>query len=66
MKRSDHLALQIRAEINQDIPTADQIETGEGRVHEQVLAREDAHLTNRLNDLVAVLHALEKARLPFR
>ena len=66
VNHGDRLALKIRAKINQNIPTADQIDTGEGRVHDQVLAREDAHLTNRLNDLVAALRALEKSRLPFR
>ena len=55
------LLLQNGTEINQHIPATDQIHAGEGRIAEDILAREDAHVANRLGNLIALGNFVKKA-----
>ena len=54
MEHRDQLLLEDRLEINQDVAAADEIELRKGRVAGHVLLREDAHVADRLGDLIVL------------
>jgi hypothetical protein len=51
VEERDDLALQKRAEVNEDIAAGDQIEVPKGRINQDVLPREDTHVPNGFVDL---------------
>ncbi len=52
--------------VDQDVPAAHQVEPAERRVAGQVVPREDAHVANRLIDLIVSLVADEEPPKPGR
>lgn len=53
MEGAEHLLLKGALEVDQHIAAADQVDAQEGRILEQILAREHHHLAQRLAHLVA-------------
>src|SRR5260221_3044441 len=48
-----NLSLQVRLEINQQIPATDQVYPREGRVAQKIVPGENKHVANELGDAVA-------------
>ena len=66
MKQRNQLFLHFRRQINQQIAAAQNVELGEGRIHDQVLRRKDHQLANLLAHLVTTALFLRKEPLqPF-
>ena len=55
MKERHELFLQLRRQIDEQVPAGHEIDLGEGRIHDEVLRRKDHHLADILCDPVAVL-----------
>ena len=55
MKEGQEFLLQLRGKVDQEVPAAQDVELGEGRVHDDVLHGEDRHLPDLFGDPVAVL-----------
>ena len=52
--------MERRAEVNQDIATEEQIEPGEGRVHDEIVLREQHHFADARVDQIAATLLVEK------
>src|SRR5678816_319985 len=61
MKDRKYSLLQRRLEINEDVPTADQVEMRKGRIADDVLPREDADIADEFGDAVAASLGYEEA-----
>ena len=55
MKERQELLLQLRGQVDEQVPAAQDVELGEGRVHDDVLRGKDHHLPDGLADPVAAL-----------
>ena len=55
MKERQELLLQFRSQVDQQVPTNQNVQLGEGRIHDDILRSEDHHLPDRFVDLVAAL-----------
>src|SRR5436305_11756907 len=66
MENRHQLALETGSKINQEIAAADDIEAGEGRILDQILTREHAHVPDRLANQITALNRLKIASHPFR
>ena len=66
VKHGQQLPLKRAVHVNQDVPTAYQIEMRERRVAREILPREHAHIANRFGHLVAAVGLREEAAQPFR
>ena len=53
VKKREEFPLQFRAEIDEQIAAAEDVQLGEGRVHDEILRRKDDHLADLLDHLVA-------------
>ena len=65
MKDRHKSLLQIRGQIDQEIPATQDVELAEGRVHHQVLRGKDHHLTDCLCHLIAMLRLDEESTQSF-
>ena len=52
VEQGDQLLLQVRPEVDEQVPARDQVEPGERRVADQVVAREQAQLPDLLDHVV--------------
>ncbi len=66
MKDGQNLSLQNRAQIDQNVAAADQIQPGEGWVLSQVVSSEHASFADLLADLVSCPNFREEALQPLR
>jgi hypothetical protein len=66
VEEGDDPVLQVGVEIDQQVAAGDQVELREGRVPDDVVRREDAHLAQFLGDDVGVALLVEPAREPLR
>ena len=66
VKERQQFFLQLRGQVDQQVPAAQDVELGEGRIHDEVLRGKDHHLPDGLADLVAALYLDEKPAQPFR
>ncbi len=57
----DHLPLHAGLEVDEDVAAADEVQVGEGRIPDQIVAREDAQVAHGLADLEMAVHAGEEA-----
>src|SRR5437868_5988541 len=64
MKDRNDAALEQRAKIDQDVAATNEVQIREGRVHDYVLSRKDAHVANRLMDLVVAVDLSEESPKP--
>ena len=55
VKQRDQLFLHFRGKINQQVPAAQDVELGEGRVHDEILRRKNDHFANLFAHPVAVI-----------
>ena len=55
VKERQELLLQLRVQVDQQVPAGQDVELGEGRVHDEVLRGKDHHLADLFADPVAVL-----------
>jgi hypothetical protein len=53
VEERDHLPLEIGLQVDEQVPAGDQVERGEGRIADQAVHREDAHLAQLLSDVPA-------------
>ena len=60
MKEGHELSLRLRREIDEEVTATDDVELGEGRVHNDILGGKDYCLPDFLGNLVAVLGLDEK------
>ncbi|GJE69431.1 hypothetical protein CHKEEEPN_0959 [Methylorubrum podarium] len=60
----DDAALQLGVEIDQQVAAGDEVEAGEGRILDDAVLGEDAHLPHFLDDAVGVALPHEPAREP--
>ena len=60
VKQRQQLFLQLRGQVDEQVPAAQDVELGEGRIHDEVLRGKDHHLPDGLADLVAALYLDEK------
>jgi hypothetical protein len=61
VEHEQELLLELRAQIDEDIAAADEIDPREGRIVHQVLQREDAQVTDGLLDFIAATGLHEEA-----
>src|SRR6185503_8701943 len=61
VERRKHALLQRWLEVDEEIPTADEVDARVRRVVHQVVVGEDANVADRLHDLIAVAHLREEA-----
>ena len=68
MEQRNDTLLQLRAQIDQEVAATDQVESGKGRVSEQVMLGEDQQVADALVDAVGAAVGLggEEARQPLR
>src|SRR6185436_15132694 len=64
VKQRDQLPLYFRLQVNEHVAATDQIELGERRIADQILAGEDHRFTNALGHPIAVILAREEALQP--
>ena len=62
MEQGDELLLEVRPQVDQQVPARDQVEAGERRVVDQVVEREQAELPDFLRDRESSPHRLERCR----
>ncbi len=55
VKERQELLLQLRGQVDEEVPADQDVELGEGRVHDDVLRGEDHHLADLLAHPVAAL-----------
>src|SRR5262249_12720917 len=61
MKHGDHALLQGWSHINENVAATDKVHPGKGRVIKDILGGENAHVPDRLADLVALFGLVEEA-----
>ena len=60
VEHREHLLLQTRFQVDQQVPTADEVDTRERRITDEILPRKDDYLAQRLVDPIAALLLDEK------
>ena len=66
MEERQEFRLQLRRQVDEQVPAAHQVELGEGRIHDEILPREDDHLPDGPGDLVAAIQLDEEPVQPLR
>jgi len=64
MKQRNQFSLHLRGQINQQVAAAQNVQLGEGRVHDEILRRKDHHLADLLAHPVAVFFPGEEPLQP--
>ena len=64
VEQGQQLLLQVRGQVDQQVAADQQIELGEGRIHDEVLGRQRHHLPDLLADPVAAFLLDEKPAQP--
>src|SRR6266542_7085267 len=65
MEKGQQSFLQFSGEINEQVTAAEQVEFGEGWIHDEILRREDYHLANFLADAIAPVLLRKEPLQPF-
>jgi hypothetical protein len=61
LDRTEHTLLDLRLEVDQEIPTGEEVDPREWRVADEVVSREDAQLSQRVGDPVSSTSPREEA-----